>query len=75
MESELLFIKVAAIALITYPAVLLAVILAMFKQFAYGRRKYHRMSASQRLSALRILLQIYGNALFCYLSLLFSSPI
>lgn len=57
MESELLFIKVAAIALITYPAVRLA----MFKQFAYGRRKYLRMSASQQQQQPRLSLQIYGK--------------
>lgn len=62
MESELLFIKVAAIALITYPAVRLA----MFKQFAYGRRKYLRMSASQQQQQPRLSLQIYGKHFAAY---------
>lgn len=59
MESELLFIKVAAIALITYPAVSRVV----FKQFAYGSRKYLRMSTTPRCQAIchfgRLSFQIY----------------
>lgn len=59
MESELLFIKVAAIALITYPAVRRIV----FKQFACGCRKYLRMSATSRCHAVchsgRLSFQIY----------------